>query len=126
VDWYEYFLQQSGQKIIQKWLDNCESAYPNQHNLSGFHRNGTAYLVLLTDIRMPFEEHPSFEFVSLMCKDYAKKQISMQYLLHTLHIWRESILEYIWSYCDDKNIPVNEMKRVVPFLHLRADNFQHL
>lgn len=124
MEWYKCFLQRYKSRVIQAWLYDNQRDIPNQYNLSDLSENKVAYFELLTDIHTPIEEHPSFNTFQQMWKSYAETRTPIQYLLHSARIWRKLLLEYMWTYCDEMQVSVNEMKAVIPVMHNRLDNIQ--
>ncbi|MCT1403173.1 hypothetical protein M4D81_29695 [Paenibacillus sp. p3-SID867] len=122
--WYSFFLQKYKGMVIQVWLNESQREVMNQYSLADLHEHGSAYFELLTAIHIPLDEHPSFKAFQQMWKSHAEKRTPIQYLLNSSHIWRRALLDSMWSYCDELEVPVHEMKAIIPVVHTRIDNIQ--
>ncbi|WP_134703175.1 PAS domain-containing sensor histidine kinase [Ammoniphilus sp. YIM 78166] len=124
--WFQAFSNQHEETIIQAWLSKIEDNFPGVYNLQDLYQNGKKNIRLLVDIHIPLKEHPLFEIVPIMCKYHAQRGTPVEHVLHSSHMWREALLETIWSYHNDKMISQDEAWRITPIMHKRIDEVQRI
>jgi hypothetical protein len=83
-NWYDFFLKEYEDKIIETWLNGIDREYIGLYNLSDMHQNGTVYFELLKDIHTPTEQHPQFETIPQMYRYHAENETPVEHLQHSL------------------------------------------
>lgn len=126
IMWYQYFKEQYEELIINAWVTKREDEFPDNYDLEDLYPNGKQYYKLLVDIHIPLKEHPEFQIIPIMCKYHAERETPVGHVLHSSHVWRETVLEEIWSYFIENDIHKNEFRKIIVNIHKRIDEIQRL
>lgn len=124
--WFQAFSDQHEETIIQAWLAKVEDEFPGRYNPQDLYQNAKKYIRLLVDIHIPLKEHPLFVIVPIICKYHAERGTPVEHMLHSSHMWREALLETIWSYHNDNMISQDEVWKITPVMHKRIDEVQRI
>lgn len=90
------FLNLQKDNIIQNWMTGLEKEYPSVYDLIELRKHGLVYFnLMIFDISIPVKQHPSFEQLTHWCKVLFKKNIPIDHVLHSSHMFRESVTEAI-------------------------------
>ncbi|RXT03733.1 sensor histidine kinase [Ammoniphilus sp. CFH 90114] len=122
--WFQAFIDQHQETIIQGWLEKIESEFPGLYNLIDLYPNGKKYFRLLVDKHIPLAQHPLFDTISIMCKYHAERGTPVEHILHSSHLWRAALLENIWSYVHINRMDQDLVWDVISILDARIDEVQ--
>lgn len=125
-DWFSLFVEEYKENIIDGWLLRVEENYPGLYNHEELLNNGRPYFQLLLDIHIPLEQHSKLGIISQMCSYHTARNTPFEHLLHSSHLWRDSITYYLIPYIFDKHFTREEVTTIIRLISNRIDSVQRL
>lgn len=124
--WFRAFVEQSEELIIKGWLTKVDLFRPSEHDLEELYTSGKQFFHLLVDKHIPLKEHPYYSIIPHICRYHAEKGTPVEDILHSSHLWRESLSELIWTYVEENKISITALWEALPLLHKRIDEVQRM
>jgi len=125
-NWIYQLLDGYEEHIIDTWLHGIQREFSADYHKYDLRSNGMIYFKLIRDIHIPIEEHSLIGVIPKMCKYHAEKRTPIERVLHSSHIWRETIVKVVYDFLllhDDK---VKEGLEILSYIHKRIDMLQQM
>lgn len=123
--WFQTFIDQYQESIIKRIVDNAKKSSEFNPDID-FYKNGKHYFQLLVDIEIPIKDHPEFRRIPDICKNHAENGLSMDFVLHNIHLFKDSLFAELHSYSVENQIHPDDMFNKIQTLHSRIDQFTSL
>ncbi|NHN30751.1 sensor histidine kinase [Paenibacillus agricola] len=112
-------LQNNQDRIIHKWINEFYQCCPEIYDETSLYLGARRFFSFMMDIDIPIEKHDHIKSVPDFCEAYLSKNLSIRHVLHSVLIWRNSVLLYIEEEQNNQVIPF----RVVRKINLRLDQY---
>ncbi|TLS50001.1 HAMP domain-containing histidine kinase [Paenibacillus antri] len=90
------YLKEHQETIIQCWMDNFLPQFPDFYNseqsLKQLIEQTSIYCGYVYDIHIPYKQHYFFRLIPEICLFFIKGNIPISHILHSNHVWRESLI----------------------------------
>lgn len=120
---FQSFLKENEKNIINAWQQKVEDEFPGKYKLDELTHNAFSYLQLLIENEIPLEQHPAFEVIHSMCRYHADNGTPLEHLLHSSHLWRQTMIDMFWEYVEQDNA-IDNIKPVFNLINWRIDEIQ--
>ncbi|MBP3961757.1 sensor histidine kinase [Paenibacillus lignilyticus] len=114
------FFDMYQKEIIHNWIMRLEQNYPNQYDTATLQEQGERYIILISDIQIPIEEHPIFAEYKEWCDLLFNKGIPIDHILKSSLFFREAFLEKIAVI----EVEVSQLAAIISTIITRIDAFQ--
>ncbi len=123
--WFQTFIDQYQEAIIKRIIDRAGKSKEFNPDID-FYKNGKKYFQLLVDIDIPIKEHPEFHRIPDICKDHAENGLSLEFVLHNIHLFRDSLFTELYSYYVENQFQPDDMFKLIQILYNRIDEFSSI
>ncbi|CAM3975425.1 ATP-binding protein [Paenibacillus alkaliterrae] len=113
-------LRNNRDLILQKWLDDFQENDLEMYERTSFMREAFSYFDFMLDVDIPFEQHTHVKSVPQYYKGLFDHNISSSHLLHSNHLWRNAVMQFIEEKLNGQLIPMDVVRKI----HLRLDQFE--
>lgn len=124
--WFNTFASINENTIIDHWLSQLESEFPNNFDHVRLRNNGVVVYKLITDIQTPLEQCPLYENLPKISEYHANRGTHIEQMIRSFHIWRKSISSCLrlWTTNHSEFITATHIWDTVPRIHERIDEMQ--
>ncbi|MBD2869871.1 sensor histidine kinase [Paenibacillus arenilitoris] len=113
-------LRNNRDQIIRNWLNEFLENGLEIYEMKSFLQEANSYFTFMLDIGVPFDEHEHVRGVPGYYKKLFENKISSSDLLHSNHIWRNTLMQFIEEQMQDNRIPMNAVRKI----NHRLDQFE--
>lgn len=120
--WYERFVTERKDAILESWLLALSEEYGSFYSRQGLLKGGAMYYDLLMNLEAPLSiDHPEVRSMSLTSLE---KQSPLKHIMVSHTIWRETLIKQYWDFVLQSNVDMIEATSVIRKLHIRIDTIQ--